>query len=681
MYLKANQRFTANDQSSQVDSTAVYQPLALAFLSGEQPAGSGQGPFEFDEIVVRGLWFTPTLRQTHSAVTVLSGHELDIAPSRVLSGVMSGVSGIHIKDYGGASALKTISQRGLGAEHTLVLVNGMRVNSFQNGLVDLGLYPVDHLERVEVLHGGYSAAYGSDAMGGVVNLVTAVPSGVPSGTVETSFGSFGYQKISAGGGAGWSGGGVHASVASEKGRENYPFAFVNGPVETGLTRTNADFSSEYATLGGFIGLDKETRMSSFIRLFRSGRGVGGPVLSPSTASVARQTDEDYLVQLSVVSSGESGTRLSGGVQVHSAYQRYQDPSLRVGPSDGLDTYFKNNDYRGSLSYTRHLFTDLSVSVGFEGASTRADGLSIPAAVTRWHGAAFLSADYSIPVSPEIFRQLAVRPAVRFDSFTGVAPSLNPQVGILAGFQDVTLGRAEIGTRLFASYNTNFRVPTFNELYYQGGGGIGNPLLRPEESTGFEVGGGFSADLGGLHEVTGSFYRSEMTDRIVWVSAGSFGVTPRNIRTVESSGTEFTWFWRPLNDIVSVRLNYSEIRSMKTSQESPTDRNLNTFLVYVPAETFNASAGVSLPPVFPGVERIEWTAAYHYVGLRYTNEDNSGSLPPYHLLDSGMSVDWGLGGPVLTTRLDVLNLLDAAYQVVLGYPMPGRSFRLTLAMTY
>lgn len=681
MYVMANQWIAGSDHPGQADSALLYQPLAFAMKPVDNTPELEPGQFEFDEIIVRGLWFSPTLRQTHSSVTVLSSSELRLSHARDLSAVVAGVSGIHIKDYGGASALKTISQRGLGAEHTLVLVNGMRVNSFQNGLVDFGLFPVDNLERVEVLHGGYSSTYGSDAMGGVVNLVTEAPSGTPAGTIESSFGSFGYQKISAGGGTGWGDGGVHASVASEKGREDYPFMFVNGPVETGLNRTNADFSSEYATLGGFVGLGRETRISSFARLFRSGRGVGGPVVSPTSTSVARQMDEDYLLQVSIVAADGSEDRLTGGIQMHSAYQRYQDPALKIGQSGGLDTYFKNNDYRGLLTYTNKVFNGFSVSAGAEGAATRADGLSMPTAVTRWHGAAFLSADYAVPVSSGIVRELAVRPALRFDSFTGVSPSLNPQVGVLAGFQEFHIGRVEIGTRIHASYNTNFRVPTFNELYYQGGGGIGNPLLRPEESAGFEIGGGLSLNLAGWHEVTGSYYRSEMTDRIVWVSAGAFGVTPRNIRTVETSGIELTWFWKPFRDNVSVRMNYSGIRSIKTSQESPGDRNLHTSLVYVPTETLNGSATVTLPTGLPGVERTEWIVAYHYVGLRFTNEDNSGSLPPYHLLDAGMALHWGLAGTLVTTRIDILNLLDGSYQVVLGYPMPGRSLRLTLAFSY
>ncbi len=662
------------------DSTLSYQ---LAYLSNDQDRQRGGGGIrEFDEVVVTALRFAPTLPESPSFVTMIGSTRLNLGVSSSLAGAIASVPGIHIKDYGGTSGLKTISQRGLGAEHTLVLLNGMRVSSFQNGLVDLGLFPIGEIERIEVLHGGQSAVHGSDAIGGVVNLVTRPQTEPISAALESAFGSFGYQRIKASGGALWGDFGVRASLANERSTEDYPFLFHNGPSVEEVTRTNADFSARYGTLETFADLGPDSRLISFARAYQSDRGVGGSVLSPSSSSNARQDDEDYILQLSL-RSGLGGNRvLTVGAQVHSAYQRYQDPDLRAAQAAGLDTWFKNNDHRGSVSLFTPLFDDIDITLGGELAATTASGTSMAEKFTRWHGSSFLAGKASILREQSVLKELVVYPSLRVDGFTGVSPSLSPQLALMLKFEGLNPASTDpLEPYLRASASKNFRVPTFNELYYQGGGGIGNPLLKPEYSRGFEVGGGISGSLLGRHVVDLMYFETKMTDRIVWVAAGNFGVTPRNIRSVNSTGFEVSWNWKPDNGPVSLLLGYTNLSSLKTSRETPEDPNVNTSLVYIPGETASASLDWIIPVETIGIRTLEGEVAYNYVGLRYTSEDNEGSLPAYQLVDLGLLINWGLNSWHIGTKLDVLNVFDADYQVILGYPMPMRSFRLTFSLGY
>jgi outer membrane receptor protein involved in Fe transport len=344
----------------------------------------------------------------------------------------------------------------------------------------------------------------------------------------------------------------------------------------------------------------------------------------------------------------------------------------------LDTYFRNDDYRGTATFATKVFTGLDVTIGGEFAATSADGTSMPGEILRRHGSGFASARYVILRDASIFREIVVHPTIRLDSFTGVSPSWSPQVALLARFDSLA---SFLEPFLRASISRNFRVPTFNELYFQGGGGIGNPSLRPEQSKGFEIGGGAIASLAGRQEIGITYFETSMTDRIVWVAAGNFGVTPRNIRSVLSQGIEGSWLWRPFDGPATLRVSYANLTSLKTSRESPGDPNVNRDLVYVPRETAHASVECSVPVAFPMVDRLGGFLGYQYTGSRYTTEDNTNSLPAYHLLDVSLLADWTVLPWRLRTKFEVLNLFDQNYEVVLGYPMPMRSLRLTVNVGY
>ena len=89
-----------------------------------------------------------------------------------LSDVLMHANNVYVKSYGGNSSLKTVSVNGLSAEHTLILLNGVRLNSTQNAQFDISLLPKESIESIEIIPSGSSASYGSDALSGVINIKT-----------------------------------------------------------------------------------------------------------------------------------------------------------------------------------------------------------------------------------------------------------------------------------------------------------------------------------------------------------------------------------------------------------------------------------------------------------------------------------------------------------------------------
>ncbi|MBP2673075.1 MAG: Iron complex outerrane recepter protein, partial [candidate division NC10 bacterium] len=185
-------------------------------------------------------------------VNVIDRWEIEHAPVTTLAGILSAAPGLFVKDYGGSSGLKTLSQRGLSAEHTAILLNGLPVNSAQNGIMDLGMTPLENVERIEVLHGGSSLSFGSQALGGVVNLVSRAPASEPAARAGLTLGSYGYERFSISGGTNLQASAFRVSYLQEGADDDYRFIYHNGPSAQGLRRTNSDFLSRSLTFRGAL---------------------------------------------------------------------------------------------------------------------------------------------------------------------------------------------------------------------------------------------------------------------------------------------------------------------------------------------------------------------------------------------------------------------------------------------
>ncbi len=176
----------------------MNRPLALsvsvvALLAVAAPAFAQQ-EVEIPTITVtapyRGI---PTkIAKAGSAVTVITADEIQRTGAHTLGDVLDTVPGVALNTSGGEGAATSVYIRGANNGQSLVLVDGVRVGdpTATDGSFNFGAYPLDQVERIEVLRGPQSALYGSDAMGGVINIVTRKPSGPLAVTASTEVGSY-----------------------------------------------------------------------------------------------------------------------------------------------------------------------------------------------------------------------------------------------------------------------------------------------------------------------------------------------------------------------------------------------------------------------------------------------------------------------------------------------------------
>ncbi len=410
------------------------------------------------------------------------------------------------------------------------------------------------------------------------------------------------------------------------------------------------------------------------------RGVPGPVAGPVSESSARQTDRLFIAQTGLDHIAGEQAALHGDVQVQHAYQRYTDPDLVVNFVP-LDNTSSNTEIRGDLRADIRPGARTRISAGADLVYAGAEANTLQEPVSRTHWGAYAGGEHRWETGPG-GSTLGVYPAVRFDGLGSGVSALSPQVGVQ---WSVPLGNPsvfrELATSLRGTVSRNFRQPTFNELYYSGGGGKGNPSLEPERSTGAELGAGLSFVLGGEHHLNAALFGNDMANRIVWVAAGAGAVSPKNLRRVVCRGLEWTYQWSYPAAGVSLSAHYTLTRSEKVSEDYPGDPNTGTQLPYLPEEQAGLVAGYK--GLFGGgpIRAVDLSAGYGFVGYRYVTEDNTSTLPSFATLRCGCALTFAAGPVDVMLRLDVQNVLNEAYEVMPGYPMPPRSFRCVLAVDY
>jgi len=158
--------------------------LALCCAACLSPIHANEGP---DEIIVtaKGNQTQKNIRHTAHVFTL---EDIELAQVKDLPGLLDRVSGISVRDSGGRGSATGVFVRGTSNSQTVVLIDGVRVGSATLGAAALNSYPIEAIERVEVLKGPYSGLYGADAIGGVIQIFTK-KGGEDRGAVSATLGS------------------------------------------------------------------------------------------------------------------------------------------------------------------------------------------------------------------------------------------------------------------------------------------------------------------------------------------------------------------------------------------------------------------------------------------------------------------------------------------------------------
>lgn len=606
------------------------KPTSLLLLL----AASGTAIAAADEtvIVITATGNATPLSETAPSTTIISRSEIARRQYQTVAEALGHIPGMHVASNGGIGQPASLFIRGSNSNHVLVMVDGVKINdaTTPNGAFDFANLMTDAIERIEVVRGPQSTLYGSDAIGGVVNIITGKGStGSPvSGAIALAGGSRNTFKEA----ATLTGGARQASYQLSVANIGTDGETVSTPDYQQSPIDNDGYRNTTLTAGG------EFRPLEELQLEFNGQFIDANTEFDASAdeSPIPETDlQSWFLQAAAESrllEGEWRSRLQfsrSSTVRETLFDFFGSPA-----SSDFDSKRNEAEWRNDLySLENHTFT-----AGFkweqEHALTTSDfSASDHQATTR---SFYLQDQFSF--SGALFGSIGIR----HDNHSGFGGETTWRIAPVYLLQ-------ESNTRLRASYGTAFRAPSLFQLY---DAFSGNPDLEAETSKGAEL--GFDQQLLDSRLSLGATLFYNAMDNIVDFNNTTFRYY--NVSDVTSMGVESFVSYR-FNAAASARLDHTWLETEDGDGEALLRRPKNAFNL---ALNYDPSA------------RLSFSGVLHYVGERADNIRGAypvarTRLGGYTTIDLAaryhLNQRWSLEGKIV-------NLTDKQYQPVHGYAGSG-----------
>ena len=591
---------------------------------------------ELDQIVITASKIPLSLRETTKPVLIIDRQEIEQNGSRNLGQLLHQQSGIRINDaFGSPANAQMMFMQGASGPYTLILVDGLPVTdpSGTGGTYDLRLLPLNNVERIEILQGSQSTLYGTDAIAGVVNILTRSGNeGLVNGSGQLSYGS--YHSM-------------HASAA------------VNGTIDRKHSYT-LNFKRESSN-GFSAAADPDNAGTFGDDGFRSNSFYGkaeisvtdGLTVSPffhyndfdGDYDAGAFQDADNAYSLKMINTGfqtafrRAGLNVNGGYNLTSTERGFSD---QFGDSS-FEGVFHNADLFGSYAISPWL----SVLGGFHLQQS-----IIPASV----GAEELSARIASP-----YATLYVKGLHGFSTELGYRLNSHSEYGNNATYSFAPAYHVTENVKLFGSVTTGFKVPTLNELFGPFGA---NPGLDPETSRYASVGVETYLMQQSL-KLRAQYFSREIDDVIVYTFTEGFINRDRQ----SDSGMELSANWIAAENIrIGGYYNYTD-GELITIDDSGEEMRRNN-LLRRPAHSFGLHLGVNVTEHL--LVRIDGEYNGERTDLFFNPENNFAgeevTLDPYTLVN--LYTEYRLPTLRAAVFADVRNLLDTGFAEVYGFNTAG-----------
>ncbi|MFC4260788.1 TonB-dependent receptor domain-containing protein [Marinobacter lacisalsi] len=591
----------------------IFLPLSVAAAPAEEA-----GPTAMDPIVVTATLGPRTQGESLSSVTVIDEEEIERQQPAEMQDLLQGQPGINVISNGSFGKTTSVFTRGTSSESTVLLIDGIRLRSATNGSAPWQHVPVSMINRMEIVRGPRSSLYGADAVGGVVQAFLPEPGQATEGWVELGGGSFDTRQ----GGAGFSASrGDTGMTLSGFHRETDGTAIIEDGEDRGHRNTDG-FGRVVHQLDNGGKASVLFMQSTGNSEFEGGntdfmvRTIGGSLEAP------------------VSDNWRTGIRLSES----------RDEQDRFGSTESwFNTTSRTARWDNTLALGRH-----ELVIGGELQNDEVDTSESYDENSRTNAALFTQASFN-------FGPADLQLSLRGDDNEAFGKETTG--GVAAGYQ------FDAHHRVRAGYNTAFRAPTFNDLYYpeEDYGSVifvGNPDLKPEESESLELGasGRYAHWFWDV-----ALYQLEVDNLIAWTPGDPY-YSPRNVNNARIRGLELS---------SGFELDQWQAKAALTLQD-PRDRDSDNRLTRRTAQSLRLDLDRTI-----GNWNLGGTLLAE--GYRYDDPENEDRLPGFATLDlrAGwqFAEDW-------STRLTVANVLDKEYSTARydddhKYIAAGRTALLTV----
>ncbi|RZI17865.1 TonB-dependent receptor domain-containing protein [Pseudomonas orientalis] len=588
--------------------------LALLLLPcADLLADTRDQALKLSDVVISANRQVQARNDSSAANTVFTRADIDRLQPDSVTDLLSRVPGVQVAPTGGRGSLPGIYIRGTKSAQSLVLVDGQRIANTTSGDSGLQYLNVDQIERVEVLRGSRSVIYGSDAIGGVIQVFTRrnAEQGLQP-RVKLGFGSHRTweRSVDLSGGDEQTRFNLGASLDETAGinstHQSFPSDSDHDAYRNQSLSLNLSHSFSDALELGFNLLDNRGKSeydNSFGRYdFATGQSFGQ---KPYT---------DYTVS-------------SAGGYVDATLSKGWQSRLELGHSENRDTkrdtlsddFSVFNTYRDSVNWQNDLTLNErnSLIVGGDWYEDRFHGSTAFTEDSRWNRAAFVQHRFH---------------GEWFSTELGLRRDQNQQFGGQNSWSGTLTVPINPDNDVLLSYSEGLRAPTFNDLYYPDTQ-YSNPNLQPETSKSYEV--QWRSQLADSTRLEASLYRTDLSDAIILDGGKPQNVASARINGVEAALKQELFGWQG---------------NLGVSLIDPRDRDSGHTLARRARRTLNLDLDRQFDKVGVG-------ASWQAISSSYDDEANRNRLGGYALL--GLRSSWALNREV-SLSLKVDNVLDKSY---------------------
>lgn len=582
-----------------------------------------------ETLVVTGNRFEQAESSVLSSVTVVSRQEIEAYQANSLTEVLRRVPGVEIAQNGGRGHSASVFMRGTNSDHVLVLVDGIRINSSAGG-VAINRFPIGLVERLEVIRGPNAAVYGSDAIGGVINIITRSHRGDEAKQVSLGIGSLSSKKADV--------------IAKADVEENGHLQVAAGFEQTdGYDIKNAGKGTQY-------GFDGQNLMAGY----------------------EHQLNEQWLGYFSA-SWFDSDAEYDNYGSVNHGYSQSESFTGQLNyQGDQLKSLV-------SLNYQQTENLDYSLSEGKANASTKAN---ITMTQLQWANLYQLTENAEVGAGVDARRESLADDAKNYGAAHKLAGESRDTQGVFAsGRVYVDSWTFESGVRydkhdkydhyttwslaagyqlndehrIRAAYGTAFKAPTYSDL-------TTTPDLKPEESKNIEFG------VSGVYSFASwnaSVYDNKVDNLIIWYKpALSSGHWYSDNTDARIKGFEF-----------DVNFNTGPVNHMLVAEFKDHKDDNNVQLARRAEQNYKWMSSLSLG-------QFDLNATYTYIGKRLdlptATPKDADYIPATNLWD--MSVGYWVNQD-MTLRGRIENVFNEQYESAIGYKAPERAYYFNVAYQF
>src|SRR5215510_855963 len=641
---------------------------ASSYLVSAEEVGTGEEPevIETPEVFVSATKTETPIKQVTSAVEIIAGEQMQQRKIRSVAEALRWAQGLAVFQSGGPGTTVDVRMRGGTPEQTLVLIDGAIVNSATIGSYDFANLTSDNIERIEILRGSQGMMWGSDAMGGDINITTKRGRETPNISAFAEYGSF--TTIREG-----------ATISGKKGAfdvsgtltrwDTSNFSAIN--YRRGASERDGFHNWQGSAKLG-VDLPKDGRLEFSFRWIDGITNLDGFAFNPVTfgsdpadvlgakthstqyvyaGSYAQPFTNWWSQKLTLARATESLVTSSGTIE----------RNLVTGAEDvpfPLNSEINTTSNRLEWQHDVQIVKPLSVTAGYQFREQLGENLDTLNGTTTLPTKIISSNAGFGDAKLNLWDRLFGTAGIRQDEYNvfGSATTYRVTGGYL---------HQETGTKLRGSYGTGFRAPTINQLFFPG---FGNPNLQPEKSQGFDVAVDQTLFNDRVTLSLGYFwtrYRNlilSVFDPTVCTAPGSFGFCAQNAGEARARGVEASGKFRLVRDQPWIKSLDIQFQYTYTLTNNLTDGQ-DTRLPKWPLNQW--STIISYQPI----EGLRANLEGRFVGQRYNNVDNTGSIDSFYV--------WNLSGSYdVSKRIQVYgrvdNLFNEKYEEVLYFGTPIRS---------